>query len=475
MDRKDNFINVKHLYHRAGFGISYTQLHDKSKSRLNKTVERLFDLPDIPADLHTVTEEEYQTQQLILTSLNGKKEQTPEEKIQRQEITKLRNEKSRKLNIDWIGQMITTENPLLEKATLFWHGHFACRSNNPFYAQQLNNIQRKYALGSFKTLLISVSQSPAMLDYLNNQQNRKGRPNENFARELMELFTLGRGNYSEMDIKEAARAFTGWSYTKTGQFVFNQKVHDEQTKTFFGETGNFDGEAIIDKILQKRETAVFICRKLYIFFVNDLPDESHVAELAEEFYSKQYNITAVMKKLFTADWFYAVQNRGNKIKSPVELLVNLSREFGVTFHKPQILIQLQTSLGQYLFNPPNVSGWPGGKSWIDSSSLMLRMKIPSLVLNDGILDFDGKADPEDEAVIALNKKTRPQPIRSYVNAEANWPEFLKSLPKNMQQTELAAYLLQPAIGKKISELVEKNVNLKNTAIAVTSMPEYQLC
>jgi uncharacterized protein (DUF1800 family) len=475
MDRKDNFINVKHLYHRAGFGISYTQLHDKSKSRLNKTVERLFDLPDIPADLHTVTEEEYQTQQLILTSLNGKKEQTPEEKIQRQEITKLRNEKSRKLNIDWIGQMITTENPLLEKATLFWHGHFACRSNNPFYAQQLNNIQRKYALGSFKTLLISVSQSPAMLDYLNNQQNRKGRPNENFARELMELFTLGRGNYSEMDIKEAARAFTGWSYTKTGQFVFNQKVHDEQTKTFFGETGNFDGEAIIDKILQKRETAVFICRKLYIFFVNDLPDESHVAELAEEFYSKQYNITAVMKKLFMADWFYAVQNRGNKIKSPVELLVNLSREFNVTYHKPQILIQLQTSLGQYLFNPPNVSGWPGGKSWIDSSSLMLRMKIPSLVLNDGILDFDGKADPEDEAVIALNKKTRPQPIRSYVNAEANWPEFLKSLPKNMQQTELAAYLLQPAIGKKISELVEKNVNLKNTAIAVTSMPEYQLC
>jgi uncharacterized protein (DUF1800 family) len=475
MDRKDNFINVKHLYHRAGFGISYTQLHDKSKSKLNKTVERLFDLPDIPADLHTVTEEEYQTQQLILTSLNGKKEQTPEEKIQRQEITKLRNEKSRKLNIDWIGQMITTENPLLEKATLFWHGHFACRSNNPFYAQQLNNIQRKYALGSFKTLLISVSQSPAMLDYLNNQQNRKGRPNENFARELMELFTLGRGNYSEMDIKEAARAFTGWSYTKTGQFVFNQKVHDEQTKTFFGETGNFDGEAIIDKILQKRETAVFICRKLYIFFVNDLPDESHVAELAEEFYSKQYNITAVMKKLFTADWFYAVQNRGNKIKSPVELLVNLSREFNVTYHKPQILIQLQTSLGQYLFNPPNVSGWPGGKSWIDSSSLMLRMKIPSLVLNDGILDFDGKADPEDEAVIALIKKTRPQPIRSYVNAEANWPEFLKSLPKNMQQTELAAYLLQPAIGKKISELVEKNVNLKNTAIAVTSMPEYQLC
>jgi len=475
MDRKDNFINVKHLYNRAGFGISYTELHDKSKVRLSRTVDRLFDGPDAPEDLQTVTEEEYLDQQLVLSALNGKKEQTPEEKLQREEITKTRNEKSRKLNIDWISQMINSKTPLLEKATLFWHGHFACRSNNPFYAQQLNNIQRKYAMGSFKNLLIAVSQSPAMLDYLNNQQNRKGRPNENFARELMELFTLGRGNYSEKDIKEAARAFTGWSYNKTGQFVFNQKVHDEQEKTFLGDTGNFDGEAIIDKILAKRNTAMFICRKLYIFFVNDKPNESHIAELANEFYATQYNITAVMKKLFMADWFYAAENRGNKIKSPVELLVNLSREFGVTYHKPQILIQLQTSLGQYLFNPPNVSGWPGGKSWIDSSSLMLRMKIPSLVLNDGILDFDGKADPEDEAVIALNRKPAPKPVKSYVNAEANWPAFLKTLPKNMQQTELAAFLLQPAVGKKISELVSRNTKLKNTAIAVTSMPEYQLC
>jgi len=475
MDKKDNFINVKHLYNRAGFGISYADLHQLSKKRMDKAVDRLFNLPVSSVELKTVTAEEYESQQRLLAALNNKKDQTPEEKEQRGEITKARNVKSRALNVDWIQQMITTKNPLLEKTTLFWHGHFACRSNNPFFSQQLNNIQRENAFGSFKTLLIAVSQSPAMLDYLNNQQNKKGRPNENFARELMELFTLGRGNYTEKDIKEAARAFTGWSYNKTGQFVFNLKVHDEQEKTFFGQTANFDGEAIIDKILEKRETAIFICRKLYVFFVNDTPDESHVAELANEFYSNHYNIAAVMKKLFTADWFYSAENRGNKIKSPIELLVNLSREFEVTYHKPQILIQLQTSLGQYLFNPPNVSGWPGGKSWIDSSSLMLRLKIPSLVLNDGILDFDGKADPEDEAVIALNRKPGPKPVKSYINAEANWPDFLKSLPKDMKQTELAAFLLQPAIGKKISDLVDNNKNLKYTALAVTSMPEYQLC
>jgi uncharacterized protein (DUF1800 family) len=475
MDRKENFLNIKHLYNRAGFGISYTDLHQLSKKRRSKVIDTLFN-PEKPiTDLATVNQEEFNTQQALLAALGAKKEQTAEEKQQREDITRSRNEKSRQLNIDWLQQMMATENPLLEKMTLFWHGHFACRANQPYYAQELNNIQRKNALGNFKTLLLEVSKSPAMLDYLNNQQNRKGRPNENFSRELMELFTLGRGNYTEADIKEGARAFTGWTYNKAGEFEFNQKVHDEKQKTFFGQTGLYDGEAIIDLILAKPETATFICRKLYIFFVNDTPDENHVKELAAYFYGQQYDISALMKKLFSADWFYAKENTGNKIKSPVEFLVNMSREFYVTYNKPQILIQLQTSLGQYLFNPPNVAGWPGGKNWIDSSSLMLRLKIPSLVLNDGILDFDGKADPEDEAVIALNRKPRPRPVKSYINAQANWNKFLEGLPKEMKQTELASFLLQPAVDKKISDVVDQNVNLKNTAIAVTSMPEYQLC
>lgn len=475
MDRKDNFLNIKHLYNRAGFGISYPDLHQLSKKRLGKVVDGLFIKAPAGAGLSTVNQEEYQQQQLLLASLGGKKEQTPEEKQQRTEITRIRNEKSRDLNIDWFQRMIATENPFLEKMTLFWHGHFACRSNNPFFSQQLNNIQRNNALGSFKTLLLEVSKSPAMLDYLNNQQNRKGHPNENFSRELMELFTLGRGNYTETDIKEAARSFTGWTYNKNGEFEFNEKVHDEKQKTFFGQTGVFDGEAIIDMILAKPETSTFICRKLYIFFVNDTPDENHVKELAAHFYEQKYDIGALMKRLFNAEWFYAPENTGNKIKSPVEFLVNMSREFHVTYNKPQILIQLQSSLGQYLFNPPNVAGWPGGRNWIDSSSLMLRMKIPSLVLNDGILDFDGKADPEDEAVIALNRKPKPKPVKSYVNAKADWDQFLASFPKDMKQAELAAFLLEPAVGQKITDLVSHNVNLKNTAIAVTSMPEYQLC
>jgi len=475
MDVKESFLNIKHLYNRMGFGLAYPELTRLSKKKFTKVIEQLVIAQGTNDDLQTVNDEEYHSQQALLAGLGKRQTQTAEEKQQRVKVTRMRNEKSRQLNVEWIKQMINTSNPLLEKMTLFWHGHFACRSNNPFYAQQLNNIQRKNALGNFKTLLMEVSKSPAMLDYLNNQQNRKNRPNENFARELMELFTLGRGNYIETDIKEAARAFTGWAYNKQGEFEFKTGIHDERQKTFFGKTGNFDGEAIIDMILARPETATFICRKLYLFFVSDIPDESHVEELADHFYKHQYNITSVITKLCHASWFYSSKNVGNKIKSPVELLVGMSREFRVTYRKPRVLTQLQSSLGQYLFNPPNVAGWPGGKNWIDSSSLMLRLKIPSLVLNDGILDFSGKTDPEDEAVIALNSKTTAKTVKSYVNATANWDEFLGSLPKDMKKDELATFLLASPVTENVRQLAALNPDLKNTAITIASIPEYQLC
>lgn len=475
MDLKENLNKIKHLYNRAGFGISYPALQILGKKQLNKTIDTLFITPNQDDDLKTISVESFRAHELDFGNLGKDKAMAMQEKPLREKITNNRIAKSKDLNTDWIAQMIVTKHPFLEKMTLFWHGHFACRSNNPYFAQQLNNIQRDNALGSFKDMLMEVSKSPAMLDYLSNQLNRKDHPNENFARELMELFTIGRGNYSEMDIREAARALTGWRYTDAGDFEFKTNIHDQKPKSFMGKTGDFDGEAIIDIILSKPETAKFICRKLYVFFVNDIPNEAHVNELAAHFYQQNYNISSVMKQLFSSAWFYSKENVGNKIKSPIELIVGMSREFHVTYTVPDKLIQLQTSLGQYLFNPPNVAGWSGGKNWIDSSSLMLRMKIPSMVLNDGILDFDGKADPEDEALIALNKKDKVIPPKSLINAQANWAMFLSDFPKQMKQAELAAFILAPAPSETVITLVSKNTNLKNTAIAVTSMPEYQLC
>ncbi|WP_316810679.1 DUF1800 domain-containing protein [Pedobacter heparinus] len=475
MDKKENFINIKHLYNRAGFGIAYNDVIKLSRKNIDKVIAGLLLIPKQNTDLHTVDPEAIKAQMRRQSELGAKKELTDQEKEERQQITRDQNEQSRKLNLDWVQKMIGTENPLVEKMTLFWHGHFACRSNNPMFAQHLNNIQRKYALGSFKTLLIEVSKSPAMLQYLNNQQNRKNRPNENFARELMELFTIGRGNYTEQDVKESARSFTGWTYNKEGEFEFKKALHDDQIKSFFGNTGNFDGEAIIDQILDKPETSTFICRKIYQFFVNDIPDETHVTALSNFFYRQKYNTAALMQKMFSSDWFYSKANIGTRIKSPAEFLVGLSRQFHVTYNKPQVLIQLQSNLGQYLFNPPNVAGWPGGKNWIDSSSLMLRMKIPSLVLNYGQIDFSGKADPEDEAVIAQGKKSNIKASKSYVDAKADWPKFMDGLPKKINTTTLAAFLLQPVLTDRIIQMVQNNQSLKNTAIEITSMPEYQLC
>lgn len=480
MSAKDNFLKVKHLYNRAGFGISYTDLEKLSRKNLDKVVDNLLKDSQKDDPITLVNTLESKRQLLVQAGLYSKKDLNDEEKKMRQQIVREQNEVSRDLNIAFINKMINTDAPLREKMTLFWHGHFACRSNNPFFAQQLNNIQRKNALGSFKTLLMEVSKSPAMLQYLNNQQNRKGKPNENFARELMELFTLGRGKYSEQDIKESARSFTGWMYDKDGSFIFRQNLHDTGTKTFFGKIGNFEGENIIDIILEKPETSQFIARKIYKFFVNDNPNEDHVKELASHFYNAKYNIASMMKKMFTSDWFYSPENVGTKIKSPAEFLVGLSREFYVTYNKPQVLIQLQSSLGQYLFNPPNVAGWPGGQSWIDSSSLMLRMRIPSLFLNDGEIDFSGKADPEDEAVIALsrtattNANANAKP-KSYVNANADWPKFLDTLPKGLTPLALTEFLLQPKLNTKITTMVSDNKGLRSTAVEITSMPEYQLC
>ncbi len=473
MDRNENFSRLKHLYNRAGFGAAYTDLLRLSKKKIDHAVEELLKVPDLPPDLTTVTFDGFKQEQLLLEGLKKKMMLTPEQKMERVQITRTRFGNSRQLNVDWMLRLADTNYPLLEKMTLFWHGHFACRSDIPYFSMQLNNVQRAHALGSFRTLLLAVSKTPAMLQYLNNQQNRKGHPNENFARELMELFTIGRGNYTEDDVKESARSFTGWKFDEDGNFLFNTKLHDAQNKTFFGYTGAFDGEAVIDMILKKPAAATFICRKLYIFFVNDVPDEGHVKELAAHFYAHDYDIREVLRKLFTAEWFYTKENTGNKIKSPVELLTGLSRRFYVKYAQPEVLVRLESGLGQYLFNPPNVAGWAGGRSWIDSSSLMLRLRLPSLILNNGRIDFEGRGDPEDEALIALNGKKKV--ANADMEATADWSRFMATLPKGIKQAELAAFILAPPLNSMVNDVVIRNTNLKNVVVVLTSMPEYQLC
>ena len=224
---------------------------------------------------------------------------------------------------------------------------------------------------------MAISKDPAMLQFLNNQQNRKNHPNENFAREVMELFTLGRGNYSEQDVKEAARAFTGWGFNFHGEYQFRQRQHDFNSKNFRGISKDFTGEQILEAILEDKKTAQYITDKLYRYFVSDQNISGKtITAWADSFYRSGYNIEKLLETVFQSDEFNDPVNMGNRIKSPVELLIGLQLHTGGKFDNPQSLVFLQRALGQVLFYPPNVSGWPAGKAWIDSTSLTFRIGLP---------------------------------------------------------------------------------------------------
>lgn len=463
MKRSKNTDQIKHLYSRASFGIRYAELEKLSGISPAKAVRRLLKQAENVEPLNEVSER----------LQRPPRAENPSEEVIKEYLRK-RNEQETAINIAWTKRFAQTEAPLLEKMTLFWHGHFACRMNDGYYLQQLNNVHRRNALGNFKTLLTEVAKAPAMLSFLNNQQNRKGRPNENFARELMELFTLGRGNYTENDVKQSARAFTGWQYKDaTGDFFFNQRQHDDGSKTFFGKTGNFSGEDIIDMILEKRQAAYFISEKLYKFFVNDTPNTQHVKELSETFYSSGYEIRPLVEKIFTSAWFYDTINVGNKIKCPVEFLAGLNRQFNIKYENMKVLLQLQRSMGQAVFYPPNVAGWAGGQNWIDSSSLLTRMKLPSVLLNGGIIESDGKADPEDEAFISAAKRQRLN-IEKRVRAQPGWEMFLKEIPEDITREDLAYLLIAGDLNQEALNRIDTG-NIKNMVIQLLSTPEYQLC
>ena len=279
----------------------------------------------------------------------------------------------------WFREMLTTASPLTEKMTLFWHNHFATSQQKVRFAPliyQQNLLLRRNALGNFGTLLHEMARDPAMLIYLDGASSRKDQPNENFAREVMELFTLGEGHYSEQDIKESARAFTGWSIDRdTGKFMFRRGIHDYGNKTVFGRSGNFEGDQILDMLLAKPETAQFITRKLWREFISPTPDEVDVKRMAAIFQNSGYNIAKLMQTILTSDAFYAPDNRAALIKSPVEFVVGTLKTFDIEASNLRPFVLASALLGQNLFAPPNVKGWPGGETWINTATLLGRKQL----------------------------------------------------------------------------------------------------
>ena len=459
--------HIQHLYWRAGFGIGVKKIDQlKSKSK-NEIIKDLFH------DASKVNLLQLDLSEFDL--IKNKSSKALKIEMGEEAYRKLRQKSQRKvrdLNYAWLERLTEPSSVLREKMTLFWSNVFVCRDNHIFHIQHFNNTLRKNALGNFRLLVKTIAKEASMSKYLNNRQNRKKSPNENFARELMELFTLGIGNYTEQDIKEAARAFTGWSFKLNGDFVLREKQHDAGVKTFFDKSGYFGGDDIIDLILEKKQCARFICDKVYRYFVNPIVDQRHLDEITTIFF-KDYDINNLMLYIFNAKWFYNDENIGVKIKSPVELLVGIRRVVPVTFTKKNQLNYLQKMMGQVLLYPENVSGWKGGKNWIDSNTLMFRMKLASLILNDAVINLEEKGAFEDSFNKYYNKERKKN---KYIKTIKNWDFFTKN-HLNLKPNELRDLLIVSKLDKDTAVLLEelRVASNKDYCIQLMSIPEYQLC
>ena len=348
---------MAHLLRRAGFGARPTEWTDYAKRGVAGTTDHLLH-PETVADPFDP----------LLHSIQG-------DYVDFDDIGSLRKW--------WMYRMSHTPRPLEEKMTLFWHNHFATANykvDNPRWMWQQNQVFRTHALGNFRTMLQAVSRDPAMLVWLDGAENRKGRPNENYGRELLELFTMGVGNgYTEKDVKEAARAFTGWRFDRdTATFKFDAGQHDDGVKTFLGQTGAFNGDDILDIVVKHPATADFVCTKLFKYFVHETPSPADIAPLAKTYFNSGYDIRAVMASILTSPTFYSEAAYHSKIKNPTEFTVTALRTLDAPFSAANNnLLSATRTMGQELFSPPNVKGWPGGKTWMNTMTLITRANFAS--------------------------------------------------------------------------------------------------
>ncbi len=391
------YDDARHLLTRSGFAPTEREIQEYATLTRVAAVDRLL------AGVHTEARTPLPESALEFVPrerLRKLKDATEEERkaFQREQI-----EKSLELRAWWYREMLETDSPLTEKMTLFWHNHFVSsqqKVKSPVLMARQNQLLRRHALGNFGELLHAVARDPAMVVYLDNVSNKKSSPNENFAREVMELFTLGEGHYSEQDIKEAARAFTGWSLDrKTGEYRFYRRLHDSGEKTVLGQRGQFNGDEVLDILLAQPVTAEFVAGKLWREFISPAANAAEVKRLAGVFRDSRYNTRALMHALLTSESFFAAQNRAVLIKSPVELVVGTLRLFEIHPADLRPVALAARNLGQDLFGPPNVKGWPGGEAWINSATLLGRRQLLARLFraeempaasDDGMAGRDGK-------------------------------------------------------------------------------------
>ena len=389
-----NYPAAAHLLARAGFGGPPAEIEKLAALSPEQAVSRLLDYEATPDPLpppewaRPDPERAERARRARMAAPEERRRiQREEQQAQRRHLVELRGW--------WLQRMTAGARPLQEKMVLFWHGHFATsveKVRDAYLMWRQNELFRRLATGNWLKLLVEAGKDPAMLIWLDQAQSRKQHPNENFARELMELFALGEGHYTEKDVTEAARALTGWSYDRLSQkFVERPFLHDNGEKLIYGRRDNFDGESLMEWIVAQPQAARFITSKLWKFFAGSEPSERLATELAGRLRASGNEFKPVLRSIFLSEEFYSAEVMGNQVKSPVEWLVGSVRLLERPLPPALVCMGLTRSLGQDLFAPPNVKGWDGGVTWINTNTLLLRYNEAATLVKGDLSNLGGLA------------------------------------------------------------------------------------
>ena len=478
-----NESTTAHLLNRAGFGAPPAEIAALAKLSPAQAVDKLVDFAAIPDTTASPAwaKPDPERAERLKTYRSAKPDERRE--MQRAE-QKLHRERLVDLRYWWLQRMAKTPRPLQEKLTLFWHGHFATsvqKVKDPYLMWRQNETFRRHATGDWRTMLLEVTRDPAMLIWLDQAQSRRESPNENYAREVMELFALGEGNYTEQDITEAARALTGLTYDRVAQEpVYRKRQHDHGTKTVLGKTGNLTMEDVLDQIVAQPQAARFITAKLWSFFAHENPAPELVEALATEFRKAKNNFKPVLRQMFLSEEFYAESVMRQQVKSPVQLLIGSVRLLERELPPPLICTTSLKLLGQDLFAPPNVKGWDGGLSWITTNNLLNRYNFAAvLVLGENALRLDGSFPNAEKIRQRLNRLKGaqiPVEVDKLVTAE-------QRMDKDALVAALSQRFLQAAPKPKIKQTLREYLDTQaeiddddvlQTIRLLMSTPEYQL-
>jgi uncharacterized protein (DUF1800 family) len=479
-----DFACAAHLINRAGFGGTPKEIEELVSVGPEQAVSRLLHFektPDPTPDPPWARPDPERFGKLAAIRQASEPErrelQKQEQQLQRGRMLELRGW--------WLQRMVQGSRPLQEKLTLFWHGHFAtsvAKVRDAYYIWRQNELFRRLAAGNWMQMLVEVAKDPAMLIWLDQAQSRKENPNENFAREVMELFALGEGHYSEQDVAEAARALTGWSLDRASQrFVNRARAHDQGIKTVLGRTGNFYGEDVIEIVASHPQSAMFITEKLWSFLAGEAPSPDINSVLAREFRRAGNEFKPLLQKIFLSQEFYAPSLIRSQVKSPVQWLVGTARMLECELPPPSVSVNLLRSLGQDLFAPPNVKGWDGGLAWINTNTLLTRYnEAATLVGEDSALDAArvGRNAARKSKIGNQLQKMRAGGVNVMKilteNERSNKKMLADALEKRLLQSRLTGkqrVSLEDYLDSK-GELDESEI--RGAIRLIMSTPEYQL-